>query len=132
MTLIFSLLAMLALFGNAAAAAPADCDVPQSLLTTEIDLPHVVQAVKDRRLDISVIGSGSSSLSGPDGARFAYPARLEQALREHLPGIEIKVTAHVQSRESTAEMAAVLEKILADDKPALVIWQAGTVDALKG
>jgi hypothetical protein len=132
MTFMVHLLAMLALFGNAAAAAPADCDVPQSLLTTEIDLPHVLQAVKDRRLDISVIGSGSSSLSGPDGARFAYPARLEQALREHLPGVEIKVTAHVQSRETTAEMAAGLEKILADDKPALVIWQAGTADALKG
>jgi hypothetical protein len=133
MTFMVHLLAMLALFGNAAAAAPADCDVPQSLLTTEIDLPHVLQAVKDRRrLDISVIGSGSSSLSGPDGARYAYPARLEQALRDHLPGVDIKVTAHVQPRETTDEMAAGLEKILADDKPALVIWQAGTADALKG
>jgi hypothetical protein len=45
-------------------------------------------------------------LSGPEGARFAYPAQLEQALRERLPGNEIKVTAHVVSRQTTADMAA--------------------------
>ena len=49
-----------------------------------------------------------------------------------MPGIDIKVTAHVQSRQTTADMVAGLDKILADDKPALVIWQAGTVDALSG
>jgi hypothetical protein len=38
----------------------------------------------------------------------------------------------VQSRLTTADMAAGLEKILADDKPSLVVWQAGTADALEG
>ena len=79
-----------------------------------------------------MVGSGSSALAGPDGARFAYPAQLEQALKERLPGVEIKVTAHVPSRQTTADMAAAMPKILADDHPALVIWQAGTVDALRG
>ncbi len=107
--------------------------MPQSFLVTDSDLTHVTTAIKDRhRLDISVVGTGSSSLPGADGARFAYPARLEDALRQQLPGSDIKVTAHVQSNELTADMAAGLKKILADDKPALVIWQAGTVDALSG
>jgi lysophospholipase L1-like esterase len=79
-----------------------------------------------------VIGTGSSGLPGPDGARFAYPARLEAVLRKLLPGTDIKVTAHVQSRKNTADMAAALTDILSTDKPALVIWQAGTVDALNG
>jgi hypothetical protein len=83
-------------------------------------------------LDITVVGSGSSALSGPDGAHFAYPAQLEQSLRERLPGIEITVTAHVQPKQTTADMASGLQKILAGDQPALVIWQAGTVDALGG
>src|SRR5262249_25780443 len=56
----------------------------------------------------------------------------EQALKERLPGVEIKVTAHVPSRQTTADMAAAMPKILADDHPALVIWQVGTVDALRG
>ena len=107
--------------------------MPEWLLPADADLTRVSNEIKDRhRLDISVVGSGSSALSGPDGARFAYPAQLEQSLRERLPGIEIKVTAHVQSRQTTADMASGLQKILTDDQPALVIWQAGTVDALRG
>ena len=34
--------------------------------------------------------------------------------------------------QTTAAMVAGMEKILADDKPALVIWQAGTADAISG
>ena len=49
-----------------------------------------------------------------------------------MPGTDIKVTAHVQPKETTADMVSGLDKILSDDKPALVIWQAGTVDALSG
>jgi hypothetical protein len=77
-----------------------------------------------------VIGTGSSSLPGPDGSRFAYPAQLEQALQKNLPGVTVKVTAHIEPRATTAEMAKDLPKILADDQPSLVIWQAGTSDAV--
>jgi hypothetical protein len=137
MTFIIAVMATIALMNGAAAAEPAPavpaCEVPEWLIAGEGDLARVTAAINDRhRLEISVVGSGSSALSGPDGARFAYPARLEDALKELLPGNEIKVNAHVQARLTTADMAASLEKIVADDKPDLVIWQAGTVDALKG
>jgi len=116
-----------------AAPQPDQCDVPQSLLGDEIELSRVTNAFKaDRRLYISVIGSGSSALSGPDGAHSAYPARLEDVLKARFAGADVKVVAHVQSKESTATMVSGLEKILSQDKPALVIWQAGTVDALNG
>jgi hypothetical protein len=42
------------------------------------------------------------------------------------------VTPHVQSKATTAAMVLGLGKILADDKPVLVIWQTGTADALSG
>ena len=135
MTIILAVLAAIALAGSAAAAelTPPDCEVPERLIPAENDLQRVGAAINDHhRLDISVVGSRSSALSGPDGARFAYPAQLEQALRERLPGNEIKVTAHVPAEQTTADMAAALPKILAEDHPALVIWQAGTVDALRG
>jgi hypothetical protein len=137
MTFIFAMLLTIVLMKSAAAAepppAPPDCEVSESLIASEIDLARVTNEIRDRhRLDISVVGSGSSVLSGPDGARFAYPARLEAVLRDRLPGNEIKVTAHVQLRQTTAEMAEGMQAMLAQDKPALVIWQAGTVDALRG
>jgi len=134
MTIIIAVLATIALVNSAAAAESApDCDVPESLIPVEVDFKRVANEIKDRhRLDISVLGTASSALSGADEMRFAYPAQLEQALKERLPGNEIKVTAHVQPRQTTADMAAGLPKILTEDHPALVIWQAGTVDALRG
>jgi GDSL-like Lipase/Acylhydrolase family len=121
------------LIGVVRAAPPEQCNAPQSLIDSDIDLGRVMNAFKaNHRLHISVIGSGSSGLSGPEGARAAYPARLEALLKQLLPDADIKVTAHVQSKETTATMVAGLDKILAEDKPALVIWQAGTVDAVNG
>jgi hypothetical protein len=133
MKVIIAVLALLVLAQGAAFAAPDACDVPDSFIASDTDLTRVTSEVKDaHRLDITVIGTGSSSLSGPDGARFAYPARLEDVLKQRLPGIDVKVTAHVQLRKTTADMDLSLEKILAEDKPALVVWQAGTADALSG
>jgi lysophospholipase L1-like esterase len=144
MTFIAAVVLTLALFGGAASAqmpaasSPAtvavpDCEVPESLLAADNDLTHVAASVTEQhRLDISVVGSGSSALPGADGARFAYPARLEQVLKARLPGVNVKVTTHVALRQTTEQMAAGLAKILTDDKPALVVWQAGTADALRG
>jgi hypothetical protein len=138
MTFILAVVAAISLINGASAAEPASaaapaCSVPEGLISTDGELAHVAAAIKDKhRLNISVVGTASSALSGPDGARFAYPARLEAALRSLLPGNDIKVTAHVQPRRSTADMAATLPAVLAEDKPGLVIWQAGTVDALQG
>jgi len=122
-----------AFYAVAARSAPEQCELPSSLIETDVDLALVTSQFTDkRRLDITVVGSGSSALAGPDGARAAYPARLEDALRQRLANTDVKVTAHTQLKETTAAMEAELDKILADDKPALVIWQAGTVDAVDG
>lgn len=138
MKLFTALVATIALnclpaWGAVAEPQPEACDVPASLLESEIDLGRVTSELKDKhRLDISVLGTGSSSLPGPDGAHFAYPARLEDALKQQLPGNEIKVTAHIQPKQTTANLLGSLDKILAEDHPRLVIWQAGTSDAING
>jgi hypothetical protein len=134
MTTLAIVLATVALIDGAAAATPADtCDVPDSFISSEVDLGNVTSAVKARQhLDISVIGTGSSALPGPDGTHFAYPARLEATLQEMLKGVAVKVTTHIAARAANADMVASLAKILADDKPSLVIWQTGTADAING
>ena len=138
MKLLIALVAAIALnclpaWGAVAEPQPESCDVPVSFLESEIDLSRVTNELKDRhRLDITVLGTGSSSLAGPDGPHFAYPARLEEALKQELPGNEIKVTAHVQPKQTTANMLGSLDKILGEDHPSLVIWQAGTADAING
>jgi len=133
MKFIIALLAAMTLAHGPAAAGAEECAVPNSLIASDHELSRVMEQVKERhRLDISVIGTGSSTLPGPDGAQYAYPARLEAALKQRLPGLAIKVTTHVQIRQTTAEMVTGLKKILSEDKPSLVIWQAGTFDAMSG
>ena len=138
MRFIITLIATIALncvpaWAAVAEPQPDPCDVPASLLESEIDLSRATAEMKEKhRLDISVLGTGSSAIPGPDGAHFAYPAQLEDTLKRQLSGSEIKVTAHIQPKQTTANMLGSLEKILADDKPSLVIWQAGTADAING
>lgn len=109
------------------------CEVPGYILFGESKLDHVKKVVEEhKRLNILVIGSGSSVMPGPDGAGKAYPGRLEEVLSKRFPGVEIKVTALAKSRQTSADMAQALEKALLDRKPDLVIWQTGTVDAMRG
>src|SRR3569833_3640105 len=69
------------------------CSVPAYLLSTDSTLPKGEAAFKARSpIRVLVIGSRSSTLSGPDGTASSYPARFEVALRSKLPGIEISVS----------------------------------------
>lgn len=117
----------------ALAQHPDACEVPGYLLFGDNSLDRVTAAVKQKqRLDIAIVGTGSSTLTGPEGAVHAYPAVLEAVLAKRLPGVVVKVTAHTKSRQTAEEMSEEFEKILVDEKPTLVVWQTGTVDALRG
>ena len=126
-------MAVMAGLGAAVAAESPDCAVGAQLATTEHALPRVAAAVdRARALDIVVMGAGSSTLAGPGGTDLAYPARLQIVLSKRLPGVNTKVVTNVKSRRSAAEMTEGFEKVLMEEKPVLVIWQSGTVDAITG
>jgi hypothetical protein len=109
---------------------PQSCDVPAYLLTSESTLPKVADAIKSSRpLDILVVGSRSSTISSSEAS--AYPARLQVMLRERLPSITVNVSVELQSKKTSEEVAAGLAKLMEDKKPTLVIWQTGTVDAMR-
>ena len=123
---------LLALAGSVVAAEGQRCEVPDYLLFGNNELKHVTEAVKkDRRLTIAVVGTGSSILAGPDGPRSAYPARLEEALKRRLPSVAVKVVTLVRTRMSAEDLARGMAKLLVDEKPDLVIWQTGTLDAIR-
>ncbi|MFN3656707.1 MAG: SGNH/GDSL hydrolase family protein [Pseudolabrys sp.] len=123
-------MALLVLAGPALAGHPAECRVAQHLIENGIRLPRVASAIANRKLDILVLGAGSSVLPGPNGGRNAYPARLQSALAEKLPDVKVTVTTDVKARRTAVEMMQVLPADLAAGKPALVVWQTGTVDAM--
>jgi lysophospholipase L1-like esterase len=118
--------------GSAFAAERHACEIPAYLIHGSNELNRVRAAVtKDHRLTIAVVGTGSSILAGPDGPPSAYPARLEAALKQRLPSVAVKVVTLVRTRQSTDDLAQGMGKLLIDEKPDLVVWQTGTVDAIR-
>jgi hypothetical protein len=117
--------------GGAMAQRPDVCDVPGYLLFGESQLNNVTQAVKQKQqLQIAIIGTGSSTLGGPEGK--AYPARLEAALKARLPNIDVRVTTHAAMRQTADNMLTDLKELVRAQKPDLIVWQTGTVDAMRG
>ncbi len=110
---------------------PAECRGAENLIEPNFALRQVVRAIAAKHLDILVVGAGSSLLPGANGSNDAYPARLQRALSEKLSGVEVKVTTDVKAKRSAADMAKTLPQSLAATKPALVVWQTGTVDAMQ-
>ena len=124
-------LALLLLAAPAIADNPAECRVAEQFAVADFPLPFVKRALAKKELGILVLGAGSSILPGPNGAKTAYPARLQQALTEKLPGIAIKLTTDVRAKRTAAAMVQALPADLAANKPMLLIWQTGTVDAMQ-
>jgi lysophospholipase L1-like esterase len=126
------LLALLALCGPSWAADEANCRAAREQVENAFALPRASEALAAKRLTILVVGAGSSALPGPDGEKKAYPSRLQQALTQAFPQAKVEVTTDVQSRRTAEDMAKALPPDLAKIRPQLVIWQTGTVDAMRG
>src|SRR5256886_9469516 len=110
--------------------APASCEVPAYLLRGESALRKVAEAVKcGHSLDILVVGSRSSTINTSDGS--AYPGRLQATLRDKLPAVPVNVSIELQVKKTAGEVVGGLVKLVEVKKPTLVIWQTGTVDAMR-
>jgi hypothetical protein len=106
------------------------CDVPPHLLTTDSALTKVTDAVKGGQpLNILVVGSRSSTITTSEAS--AYPARLQEMLKEKLPAVAVNVSVELRPKKTAQETAVELPKLMEDKKPTLVIWQTGTVDAMR-
>ena len=127
-----ALLLALLTAGHAQAEPPKQtCDVPAYLLTSESTLPKVQAAAKrDGKLNILVIGSRSAVIGLSDQSA-AFHSRLQSYLTEKLPGIAVNVALELQVKKTAEELAPTLGKLVEDRKPDLVIWQTGTVDAMR-
>ena len=125
------LLALLVLAGPAWAELPAECRVVAHLAEPNYPLPKVTRALAEKKLNILVVGAGSSQLPGANGAKNAYPARLQKALIEELKGVEVKVATDIKASRTAAEMVKALPADLSAAKPALLVWQTGTTDAMR-
>jgi hypothetical protein len=134
--LILGLMMLAGLLTAAPARAeePAvSCEVPDYLLASESALPKVAEAIKSgHSLDILVVGSRSSTINTTSASdAIAYPGRLQAILKEKLPSIAVNVSVEIQAKKTAEEVAVGMVKLIEAKKPTLVIWQTGTVDAMR-
>jgi hypothetical protein len=111
-------------------AAAQTCEVPAYLLSSESSLPKVAEAIKNGKpLNILVVGSRSSTIASSESS--AYPGRLQAILKQKLPSVPINLSVELQTSKTAEEVNATLVKLVEAKKPTLVIWQTGTVDAMR-
>jgi hypothetical protein len=115
------------------AASPA-CEVPDYLISNDNALPKVAEAIKaSSPLNILVVGSRSSTINVNAGASeaAAYPGQMQVALKEKLPKVAVNVSVEIQAMKTAEEVVTGFSKLMETKKPTLVIWQTGTVDAMR-
>ena len=107
------------------------CDVPAYLLNSDSTLAKVAAAIKGGKpLNVLVVGSRSSTI--PFQEASAWPAQLQTTLKERLGSIPVNLSVEIQSGKTSEDTAATLVKLVEAKSPTLVIWQTGTVDAIRG
>ncbi|MCK6450179.1 MAG: GDSL-type esterase/lipase family protein [Alphaproteobacteria bacterium] len=118
--------------GAAEGDVPEQCVVPAALFDDLASFPNAAaHMARDGRITIVAIGAASTQGTGASSAATAWPARLEKVLAAHLPEIRVRVV-NLGRRGQTAREA--LERIpgeVAQLKPDLVIWETGTVEAVR-
>jgi hypothetical protein len=116
------------------AQPPAACLAPEEFTTPEERLDHVAAAIASGG-PVNVLAVGSATTVGDQlGADriAAFPFHMIEALHAALPNVSFALTLR-GGRGLTAEaMLPLLEAALTDQHYPLVIWQTGTVEAVRG
>lgn len=129
---LWALLALGVLAVPARADMPAQCQVARHLVEDNLRLPSAASAIAAKHLNVLVLGAGSSVLPGPGGVNLAYPERLRLALAETFPAAAVTVATDITPHRSAVKMVESLALDLRRQKPDLLVWQTGTVDAMEG
>ena len=122
---------LLGQIGPAFAEHPAECHVANRQSEIDFPLPQVAKAIAAKVLRVLVVGAGSSQLPGAEGAKNSYPARLQLALSDKLPGVAVTVATNVQAGRTAADMVKAMPAAIAKASPHVMVWQTATVDAVR-
>jgi lysophospholipase L1-like esterase len=110
-----------------------ECSVPERFYTSEPPLTKTAKALADGQ-DLVIVALGGASTLGlaAGGAGLAWPARLASALAESFPFARTKVVNLAVARQKAKQAAERLDRDVLPLKPTLVIWETGTIEAVRG
>jgi hypothetical protein len=133
--LLFVMLSGLAPAAKAASGPPLSplCDASAEFISPEGPLPHFSEALRaSGTVDILAIGSGTTvgEVNGTPGTSFPY--RMIESLRAAWPKATFSLTVRGGRNMTAEDMLPLLRQAVGTGHYALVLWQTGTVEAVRG
>ncbi len=155
------LLGMAAFSGRAMSGSARNvCEAPDDVAGVVTSLPRVATTLK-AGAQLNVLAVGSATLFGPEASLLpgtltsqavngaqsgsappsqvitaepserAFPRQMTKALQVAVPGVDVRLTVRGGRGLSAAEMLGMIRTSLAERSYQLVIWQTGTVEAVR-
>ena len=110
-----------------------ECSVPERFYAFEPSLTKTAKALATGREVVIVALGGSSTLGLAAGATaLAWPARLGTVLTDRFSSARIKVVNRAVPRQMAKHVVERLDRDIMPLKPTLVIWETGTMEAVRG
>ena len=109
------------------------CRVPDALVRPDSSLPYLAEAIaKGEAIKIVILGTASSAGAGVSAPYQAYPERLRAELSRRFQRAPISLVNFSQRGWTAVEMTTALDAKVIPLRPNLVIWQTGSVEAVRG
>ncbi len=117
-------------------AVPSQCSAPEELATADEPLSRAAAAVKPGAvLNVLVVGSAPLFGRSPPALAVAgieaFPWRMAEAIEAAVPGAHVELTVRGGPGSTAGEMSTIIRDELAAKPYELVLWQTGTVEAVK-
>jgi lysophospholipase L1-like esterase len=110
-----------------------ECSVPERFYAFEPPLTKTAKALATGR-EVVIAALGGASTVGRAAGRpgLAWPPRLASALAGRFPSTRTKVVNLAVARQTAKEAVERLGRDVLPLKPTLVIWETGTMEAVRG
>jgi lysophospholipase L1-like esterase len=109
------------------------CSTPEGFAAFEAPLPKTAKALaKGKEVVIVTLGGTSSVGSAAGGPSLSWPSRMAAALTGRFPAARIRVVNLAMPRQTAREAADRLVREVLPLRPTLVIWETGTMEAVRG
>jgi acyl-CoA thioesterase-1 len=130
--------ALLCLFPIAARAAgelapSRPCPAASGLAAGDVKLEALATAIKaGGPVDVLAVGSATTVAQDRNAVGVSFPYHMIEALHAALPKVDFELTVKGARGMTAQDMLPVLDAQLAAHRYPLVLWQTGTVEAVRG
>jgi hypothetical protein len=110
-----------------------ECPVPERFYAFEPPLTKTAKALASgREVVIAALGGASTVGLAAGGPNLAWPARMSSVLTGKFPSARTKVINLAVARQTAKAAAQRFSRDVFPLKPTLVIWETGTMEAVRG